>query len=107
MTVVASLDLGTNSTRLLVARPDAGTLDILDRRSTITRLGQGVGTSGRLADEAVERTLAVLRDYREVLDRHGVERIRAARPPRPAATRPTATSSSTRSRRWSASAPSC
>jgi exopolyphosphatase/guanosine-5'-triphosphate,3'-diphosphate pyrophosphatase len=76
---IASLDLGTNSTRVLVARPtEDGGLDILDRRNTITRLGQGVGASGRLAPEAVERTLACLRGYREILDRHGVERVRVA-----------------------------
>ena len=78
MTVVASLDLGTNSTRVLVARPADGRLEVLDRRNTITRLGQGVGASGRLAPEAIERTLACLRDYREILDRHGVERVRVA-----------------------------
>jgi exopolyphosphatase / guanosine-5'-triphosphate,3'-diphosphate pyrophosphatase len=64
---------------VLVARPDGnGKLDILDRRNTITRLGQDVGTTGRLADEAVERTLACLRDYRKVLDEHQVERTRVA-----------------------------
>ena len=42
----------------------------------ITRLGQGVDATGRLAPEAIERTLAVLREYREVMDRHGVERVR-------------------------------
>jgi exopolyphosphatase / guanosine-5'-triphosphate,3'-diphosphate pyrophosphatase len=78
MSPVASIDIGTNSTRVLVAEPAGGRLDILDRRNTITRLGQGVGASGRLADEAVERTLACLRDYREILDRHGAERIRVA-----------------------------
>jgi exopolyphosphatase/guanosine-5'-triphosphate,3'-diphosphate pyrophosphatase len=78
MTVIASLDLGTNSTRVLVASPTDGRLDILDRRNTITRLGQGVGASGRLVPEAVERTLACLRGYREILDRHGVERVRVA-----------------------------
>lgn len=78
MTAIASLDLGTNSTRVLVARPAGGKLAIVDRRNTITRLGQGVDTTGRLADEAVERTLACLRGYREVLDAHGVERMRAA-----------------------------
>jgi exopolyphosphatase / guanosine-5'-triphosphate,3'-diphosphate pyrophosphatase len=78
MTAIASLDLGTNSTRLLVAHPVAGKLDIVDRRNTITRLGQGVGANGRLADEAVERTLVCLRGYRAILDRHGVERVRAA-----------------------------
>ncbi|HEX6236598.1 MAG TPA: Ppx/GppA phosphatase family protein [Acidimicrobiales bacterium] len=78
MTAVASLDLGTNSTRVLVARAVDGGLDILDRRNTITRLGQGVGATGRLADEAVDRTLACLRDYRGALDRHGVSRLRVA-----------------------------
>jgi exopolyphosphatase/guanosine-5'-triphosphate,3'-diphosphate pyrophosphatase len=79
MTTVASIDIGTNSTRVLVARPAAnGKLDIVDRRNTITRLGQGVGESGRLVDEAVDRTLACLRGYREVLDRHGADELRAA-----------------------------
>lgn len=78
MSVIASLDLGTNSTRVLVARSVGGRLETLDRRNTITRLGQGVGATGRLGDEAVERTLACLRSYREVLDAHGVERLRAA-----------------------------
>jgi exopolyphosphatase/guanosine-5'-triphosphate,3'-diphosphate pyrophosphatase len=75
---IASLDLGTNSTRVLVARPTDGGLDVLDRRNTITRLGQGVGASGRLAPEAIERTLDCLRGYHEILDRHGVERVRVA-----------------------------
>jgi exopolyphosphatase / guanosine-5'-triphosphate,3'-diphosphate pyrophosphatase len=78
MTVIASVDIGTNSTRVLVGRPTAAGLEVLDRRNTITRLGQGVGASGRLAPEAVERTLDCLRGYREILDRHGVERVRVA-----------------------------
>jgi exopolyphosphatase/guanosine-5'-triphosphate,3'-diphosphate pyrophosphatase len=78
MTVVASIDIGTNSTRVLVARPVGGKLDILDRRNTITRLGQNVGATGSLAAEAVERTLACLRDYRAILDELGVDRLRVA-----------------------------
>jgi exopolyphosphatase / guanosine-5'-triphosphate,3'-diphosphate pyrophosphatase len=78
MNAIASVDLGTNSTRVLIGRPTATGLETLDRRNTITRLGQGVGSSGRLAPEAVERTLACLRDYREILDRHRVERVRVA-----------------------------
>jgi exopolyphosphatase/guanosine-5'-triphosphate,3'-diphosphate pyrophosphatase len=78
MTVVASIDIGTNSTRVLVARPVDGKLDVLDRRNTITRLGQNVGATGRLAEDAVERTLACLRDYRAILDEHGVDRLRVA-----------------------------
>jgi exopolyphosphatase/guanosine-5'-triphosphate,3'-diphosphate pyrophosphatase len=78
-TAVAALDLGTNSTRVLVATPgEGGTLAVLDRRNTITRLGQDVNATGRLADEAIERTLACLRGYREVIDRHDVGRLRVA-----------------------------
>lgn len=75
---VASVDIGTNSTRVLVARSAGGGLDIVDRRNTITRLGQGVGSTGRLADEAVERTLATLRAYRKILDENDVRRVRVA-----------------------------
>lgn len=78
MTAIASIDMGTNSTRVLVAHPADGGLDIVDRRNTITRLGQGVGATGRLADEAVERTLDCLRGYREILDRHDVRKVRVA-----------------------------
>ena len=76
---IAAIDLGTNSTRLLVAdrRPD-GTLDTLDRRNTITRLGQGVGATGRLAPEAIERNLATLEAYRVQMDRLGVDTVRVA-----------------------------
>jgi exopolyphosphatase/guanosine-5'-triphosphate,3'-diphosphate pyrophosphatase len=48
----------------------------LERLMRITRLGQGVDATGRLDPEAIERTLAVLREYRGVLDRFGVERVR-------------------------------
>ncbi|CAA9247485.1 MAG: Exopolyphosphatase [uncultured Acidimicrobiales bacterium] len=70
---LAGIDCGTNSTRLLIASDDGQPLERLMR---ITRLGQGVDATGRLAGEAIDRTVAVLREYREVLDRHGVERIR-------------------------------
>lgn len=71
--VVAAIDCGTNSTRLLVSRDGAETLD---RLMTITRLGEGVDHTGRLAPEAIERTLDCLRRYREAMDRHGVEAVR-------------------------------
>jgi len=69
---VAAIDCGTNSVRLLVA--DRGRT--IERLMRITRLGQGVDATGRLADDAIERTLAVLREYREVMDRHGAGRVR-------------------------------
>jgi exopolyphosphatase/guanosine-5'-triphosphate,3'-diphosphate pyrophosphatase len=71
--VVAAVDCGTNSTRLLVA-DDAGTT--LAREVTITRLGQGVDRTKRLADAAVERTVAVLRRYRRKMDDLGVTKGR-------------------------------
>jgi exopolyphosphatase/guanosine-5'-triphosphate,3'-diphosphate pyrophosphatase len=70
---LAAIDCGTNSTRLLVADADGRTLE---RINTITRLGQGVDATGRLAPEAVERTMDALRRYRKVMDEHGVERVR-------------------------------
>jgi exopolyphosphatase / guanosine-5'-triphosphate,3'-diphosphate pyrophosphatase len=69
MTPVAAIDCGTNSTRLLVAGPAGETIT---RRMHITRLGQGVDQTRRLAPEAIERTLSVLRDYRAVMDGAGV-----------------------------------
>jgi len=72
-TPVAAIDCGTNSTRLLVAGPDGGSIERLMR---ITRLGQGVDRHRRLAPEAVERTVSVLRDYRAVMDQHGVGKAR-------------------------------
>ena len=77
---VAAIDIGTNSTRLLVAEVDdpQGELVTLDRRMTITRLGQGVNESHRLAPEAIERTIAALGAYRAVIDDiGGVTKIRA------------------------------
>jgi exopolyphosphatase/guanosine-5'-triphosphate,3'-diphosphate pyrophosphatase len=70
---VAALDCGTNSTRLLVARADGTTETRLMR---ITRLGQGVDATGDLHPDAIERTLGVLREFRQVMDRAGVARGR-------------------------------
>jgi exopolyphosphatase / guanosine-5'-triphosphate,3'-diphosphate pyrophosphatase len=72
---VAVVDIGTNSTRLLVADVDAsGHLTELDRRTTITRLGQGVDSSGRLSDEAIARVTAALDEYRAAIDRYDADR---------------------------------
>ena len=51
---VAVIDTGTNSTRLLVADIVDGRIEVLERRSTVTRLGRGVDTSGQLSAEAIE-----------------------------------------------------
>jgi exopolyphosphatase / guanosine-5'-triphosphate,3'-diphosphate pyrophosphatase len=70
---VAAIDCGTNSTRLLVA--DTAGRELL-RLMRITRLGQGVDQTNALAPEAIDRTVAVLADYRRSMDAFDVGRIR-------------------------------
>jgi exopolyphosphatase/guanosine-5'-triphosphate,3'-diphosphate pyrophosphatase len=72
---VAVVDLGTNSTRLLVAEVEDGTVAEVERRTVVTRLGQGVEATGRLADEAMARVRETLAAYREVIDRLAAERV--------------------------------
>ena len=78
MTRVAAIDCGTNSLRLLVADLDQVTgvgVDVL-RRMEIVRLGEDVDRTRRLSPEGLERTFAVLRDYRAVLDALGADHVR-------------------------------
>ena len=70
---VAAIDLGTNSTRLLVADVD-GTVNELVRRLTITRLGEGVDERRRLLPVAIARVRNALTDYRRELEELGAER---------------------------------
>jgi exopolyphosphatase/guanosine-5'-triphosphate,3'-diphosphate pyrophosphatase len=72
-TTVAAVDCGTNSTRLLVVRPPA---EVVAREMRITRLGAGVDASRALRTDAIERTLAVLAEYRAVMDAAQVTRAR-------------------------------
>src|SRR6478735_6095399 len=65
---VAVIDLGSNSTRLLVADVDGGRLTEIERRSIVTRLAQGVDGSGVLRDEAMDRVFATLAEYRAAID---------------------------------------
>jgi exopolyphosphatase/guanosine-5'-triphosphate,3'-diphosphate pyrophosphatase len=60
---VAVVDIGTNSTRLLVADIDDGKVTELERHSTVTRLGRGVDTSGQLAADAIEDVCKTVGDY--------------------------------------------
>lgn len=71
---VAVVDLGTNTTRLLVGDVRDGRVEELERRTEITRLGQGVDATGVLTEEAQERVFAALADYRGLIDRAGAGR---------------------------------
>ncbi len=68
---VAVFDLGTNTTRVLVAEVRDGAVHELDRRTTITRLGQGVDATGVLAEEARGRVLDALAEYTALIDELG------------------------------------
>ena len=68
--VVAALDCGSNSTRLLIANHDGAQR----REMRITRLSQGVDATSSLLPEAMERTFTVLRDYRDFMDAASVRR---------------------------------
>lgn len=70
---VAVVDIGTNSTRLLIAEvgPD-GALEELHRESIVTRLGAKVDATGCLQEDAMQRVFATLARHRELIDEHGV-----------------------------------
>lgn len=74
---VAAVDMGTNSTRLLVAEATGTGWADIERIENVTGLGAGVDRSGRLSPEAIERTLRVLSHYGEIIRRSGVGAARA------------------------------
>jgi exopolyphosphatase/guanosine-5'-triphosphate,3'-diphosphate pyrophosphatase len=74
---VAAIDIGTNTTRLIVAKVSGSSLEELDRRTTITRLGEGVDKSGSLSEAGIERVFETLAGYREIVDELGADRALA------------------------------
>src|SRR4051794_17261220 len=74
---VAAIDVGTNSSRLLVADVEGGRVSVVERRSRVTRLGRGVDLSGRLSSEAIEEVCGAVGEYVEVVRELGAERVEA------------------------------
>jgi len=72
--IVGAIDLGTNTTRLLVAAVEDGRLDELHRETRITRLGEGVDARGRLLPVPIARVRNSLSDYRRTAESLGAER---------------------------------
>lgn len=72
MTMVAVVDMGSNSTRLLVADVDGDRVEAVERRSIVTRLGEGLEQTGALGDAPQARVLRALGEYRDLMDAHGV-----------------------------------
>ena len=77
MTLIAAVDLGTNSTRLLIADIDRDQLSEVVRRLTITRLGEGVDRRRRLLPLPIARVRNCLSDYRREIESQGVTRTLA------------------------------
>ena len=73
----AALDLGTNNCRLLIARPQGSGFAVVDAFSRIVRLGEGLASSGRLSDAAIERTIGALRICADKLRRRRVMMARS------------------------------
>ena len=71
---IAAIDIGSNTTRLIVAEVSGSSLHELERRTTITRLGEGVDESGRLSESGIARVFGTLAGYREIIDELGAER---------------------------------
>ena len=74
--VYAALDLGTNNCRLLVAKPTPDGFRVIDAFSRIVRLGEGLSTTGRLSDAAMDRCIDALKVCAEKMHRRGVTRFR-------------------------------
>ena len=68
---LATIDVGTNTTLLLVARVSGGAVERIDERAEITRLGRGIGAGGALGRAGIDATLAALRDYADIARRAG------------------------------------
>jgi exopolyphosphatase/guanosine-5'-triphosphate,3'-diphosphate pyrophosphatase len=82
---LATIDIGTNTTLLLVARVQDDAIEVLDERAEITRLGRGIGVGGGLGEAGIAATLAALRDYAALVRQHdarlaviGTEALRRA-----------------------------
>jgi exopolyphosphatase/guanosine-5'-triphosphate,3'-diphosphate pyrophosphatase len=74
---VAVVDIGTNSTRLLIADVDAGRVTEVDRRTTVTSMGRGVDHAGLICADAVEDVCSVIADYKATYEEMGAERVMA------------------------------
>jgi len=70
---VAAIDIGTNSTNLLIVDPQGNEIV---REVNVTRLGKGVAASGRLEDSAIAATVQQLAIYASLLKQHNVETFR-------------------------------
>lgn len=75
-TLYAALDLGTNSCRMLIARPRGSQFQVVDSFSKTVQLGVGLEASGKLGRASMGRTIQALRICQKKIEKHGVTRMR-------------------------------
>jgi exopolyphosphatase / guanosine-5'-triphosphate,3'-diphosphate pyrophosphatase len=74
---VGVVDIGTNSTRLLIADVEGGRVDEIERRTTVTNMGRGVDHSETICTDAIDDVCGVIADYKARYEEMGAERIMA------------------------------
>ena len=74
---VAVIDIGTNSTRLLIADVEGGSVYEVERRTTVTNMGRGVDHTATICSDAVEDVCAAIKDYKARYEEMGAERVMA------------------------------
>jgi exopolyphosphatase / guanosine-5'-triphosphate,3'-diphosphate pyrophosphatase len=74
---VAIVDIGTNSTRLLIADVDGGRVSEVERRTTVTNMGRGVDHTGSICSDAIEDVCGVIAEYKASYEELGAERVLA------------------------------
>ncbi|RKQ63419.1 exopolyphosphatase/guanosine-5'-triphosphate,3'-diphosphate pyrophosphatase [Thermovibrio guaymasensis] len=72
---IATIDVGTNSTRILVADVEDGEVRPLFKTGKVTRLGRGVKETGRLSKEGIEATVGALKEFKAIVERFNVEKV--------------------------------
>ncbi len=74
---LAAIDVGTNSVKLLVGRVEGGTVTPLLHRAVNTRLGEGLQAAGSISREAADRTLAALKELRQLAEERSSKKLAA------------------------------
>lgn len=73
---LATIDIGTNSTRLLISESDErGKIKQLLKLGRVTRLGKGVKKTGRLSKESIEKTIVALKEFKQVIEQYKVDKV--------------------------------
>ena len=72
---VAVIDIGTNSTRLLIADVEGTRLEEIERRTTVTNMGRGVDHTNLICGDAIEDVCSTIADYKARYEERGAERV--------------------------------